>query len=97
MNQYILAIDQGTSSSRAILFNKNQEVVNIHQESFTQIYPEPGWVEHDAMEILKTQIDAINQCISLKEAFETQYWLELLRDGEYLESRLAESLITDCC
>ena len=72
MNQYILAIDQGTSSSRAILFNKNQEVVNIHQESFTQIYPEPGWVEHDAMEILKTQIDAINQCILLKEEFKIE-------------------------
>ncbi len=49
--QYVLSIDQGTTSSRAILFNKKGEIVNVTQKEFTQHFPEPGWVEHDAMEI----------------------------------------------
>ena len=51
MSDYILAIDQGTTSSRAILFDENQEVVSVAQKEFTQIYPEPGWVEHNPEEI----------------------------------------------
>ena len=51
MEKYILAIDQGTTSSRAILFNKNGEIVHVAQKEFTQIFPQPGWVEHDANEI----------------------------------------------
>ncbi len=53
--KYILAFDQGTTSSRAILFNKNGEIVKTAQKEFTQIYPKAGWVEHDAMEIWGTQ------------------------------------------
>jgi glycerol kinase len=49
--KYILAIDQGTTSSRAIVFDKSGHIVNITQKEFTQIFPKPGWVEHDAMEI----------------------------------------------
>ena len=49
--KYVLAIDQGTTSSRAIVFNKKGEIVTVTQKEFTQIFPQSGWVEHDAMEI----------------------------------------------
>ncbi|MCU9612698.1 glycerol kinase GlpK [Caldibacillus lycopersici] len=51
MEKYILSIDQGTTSSRAILFNKKGEIVHSSQKEFTQIFPQPGWVEHNANEI----------------------------------------------
>ena len=54
-----LALDQGTTSSRAIIFNKKGEIVAKAQNEFTQHYPENGWVEHDPMEILFSQISAI--------------------------------------
>ena len=53
--KYILAFDQGTTSSRAILFDKEGRIVKTAQKEFTQIYPKAGWVEHDAMEIWGTQ------------------------------------------
>ena len=49
--KYVLAIDQGTTSSRAIIFDKAGKIVKVTQKEFTQIFPKPGWVEHDAMEI----------------------------------------------
>jgi len=54
-NKYILALDQGTTSSRAILFTQQSEIVAVAQQEFTQIFPQPGWVEHDATEIWQTQ------------------------------------------
>ncbi len=51
MEKYILSLDQGTTSSRAILFNKEGEIVHVAQKEFTQIFPKPGWVEHNASEI----------------------------------------------
>ncbi len=56
MRKYVLSIDQGTTSSRAIVFNRAGEIVAIAQREFTQIYPQPGWVEHDPMEIWSTQL-----------------------------------------
>lgn len=53
--KYILAFDQGTTSSRAVLFDHDGKIVNVAQKEFTQIYPKAGWVEHDAMEIWGTQ------------------------------------------
>lgn len=53
--KYILAFDQGTTSSRAIIFNHNGEIVKIAQKEFNQYYPKPGWVEHDPMEIWGSQ------------------------------------------
>lgn len=53
--KYILAIDQGTTSSRTIIFNSNFEIVSIAQKEFTQYFPQVGWVEHDANEIWETQ------------------------------------------
>ena len=55
MKKYILALDQGTTSSRAILFDQAGEIVAKAQHDFTQIYPKPGWVEHDPLEICGTQ------------------------------------------
>lgn len=53
--KFIMALDQGTTSSRAILFDHNSEIVNVAQKEFTQIYPNAGWVEHDPMEIWGSQ------------------------------------------
>ena len=53
--KYVLALDQGTTSSRAILFDRHGKSAGVAQKEFTQIYPKPGWVEHDAMEIWGTQ------------------------------------------
>ena len=51
METYILSLDQGTTSSRAILFNKKGQIIHVAQREFSQYYPKPGWVEHDANEI----------------------------------------------
>ncbi|MBP3484282.1 MAG: glycerol kinase GlpK [Oscillospiraceae bacterium] len=64
MNGYVIALDQGTTSSRAIIFDAKGAPATIAQYPFPQIYPEPGWVEHDPMVILETQLRA------LEEAFE---------------------------
>ena len=53
---YILALDQGTTSSRAILFNDAGGIAAVAQHEFEQFYPQPGWVEHDPMEILTSQM-----------------------------------------
>lgn len=55
MEKFILSLDQGTTSSRAILFNKKGDIKQVAQKEFTQFYPQPGWVEHDADEIWATQ------------------------------------------
>lgn len=55
MKKYILALDQGTTSSRAILFDKQGNIISSAQEEFTQYFPKPGWVEHDPIEIWETQ------------------------------------------
>jgi glycerol kinase len=56
MTDYILALDQGTTSSRAIVFDKAGKVVNVAQKEFPQIYPNPGWVEHNPQQIWETQL-----------------------------------------
>ncbi len=63
----ILALDQGTTSSRAILFDRGGQVVALAQREFRQIFPQPGWVEHDAMEIWRTQL-AMAQAVLQKAA-----------------------------
>jgi glycerol kinase len=55
MKKYIVALDQGTTSSRAVLFDRDQNIVGMAQKEFTQIYPREGWVEHDPMEIYSSQ------------------------------------------
>jgi glycerol kinase len=63
MKSYILALDQGTTSCRAILFDRNGAIQAIEQQEFTQIYPQPGWVEHDALEIWKVQLAVAQQLL----------------------------------
>lgn len=64
MSKYILSLDQGTTSSRAIIFNHEGEIVAIAQKEFTQIYPNAGWVEHDPMEIWSTQLSVAAEVIT---------------------------------
>jgi len=64
MKKYILALDQGTTSCRAILFNKESKIVDVTQKEFTQIYPKAGWVEHNAEEIWSTQYGVIAELIA---------------------------------
>ena len=64
MQQYILALDQGTTSSRAIIFDKKGAIITTAQKEFTQIFPQPGWVEHDANEIWSTQLGVAAEAIS---------------------------------
>ena len=57
MAQYIMALDSGTTSNRCILFDRAGKVCSVAQKEFTQIFPQPGWVEHDADEIFSTQLE----------------------------------------
>ncbi|MEE4213984.1 MAG: FGGY family carbohydrate kinase, partial [Bacteroidales bacterium] len=59
--KYILALDQGTTSSRAILFDAQGKMVSQAKKEFTQIYPRPGWVEHDPLEIWSSQLSVISE------------------------------------
>jgi glycerol kinase len=64
MAKYIIALDQGTTSSRALLVNENADIVGIAQQEFHQHFPQSGWVEHDPNEILKTQLGVLSKVIS---------------------------------
>jgi len=61
--RYILALDQGTTSSRAIVFDRDGGIRGLGQREFAQHYPQPGWVEHDAMEIWRTQLDTAREAL----------------------------------
>ncbi len=64
--KFVLALDQGTTSSRAILFDRAGSISGVAQKEFRQIYPQPGWVEHDAKEILASQLAMLNKVIGEK-------------------------------
>ena len=64
MPKYIMALDSGTTSNRCILFNHEGEVCSVAQKEFTQIFPQPGWVEHDADEIFATQLEVAKQALA---------------------------------
>lgn len=64
VKQYMLALDQGTTSCRAILFNHSSDVIGVAQKEFSQFYPQPGWVEHDAEEIWSTQYGVIAELLA---------------------------------
>ena len=64
MKKYILALDQGTSSSRAIIFDSQGKIKATSQKEFTQIFPKPGWVEHNPMEIWSSQASVIAEAIT---------------------------------
>jgi glycerol kinase len=65
--RYVLALDQGTTSSRAILFDQHGKLVDLAQREFRQIFPQPGWVEHDAKEIYETQRDTAREVLRRTE------------------------------
>jgi glycerol kinase len=67
MSDYVLALDQGTTSSRAILFDHSGKLVSGAQQEFPQLYPQPGWVEHDPEEIWQTQADMARQVLEKAE------------------------------
>ena len=62
--QYVIALDQGTTSSRAIIFDRGQNIVDLAQKEFTQHYPKPGWVEHDPMEIYSSQYGVLIEVLA---------------------------------
>jgi glycerol kinase len=62
--KYVLALDQGTTSSRALLIDREQNIAGIAQKEFTQIYPKEGWVEHDPLEIFTSQRSVIDEVIT---------------------------------
>ena len=64
MKKYIVALDQGTTSSRAIIFDKEQNIIGMSQKEFTQIYPKEGWVEHDPMEIWATEYSVLQEVLA---------------------------------
>lgn len=59
MGKYVMALDQGTTSSRAIVFDKGGHILAKAQREFEQLYPNAGWVEHDPMEILYSQLQSV--------------------------------------
>lgn len=63
MKKYVMALDQGTTSSRAIIFDRDAKSIAMAQKEFTQVFPKPGWVEHDPMEIWNTQIEVAREAI----------------------------------
>jgi glycerol kinase len=64
MKQYVMALDQGTTSSRCIIFDKSGKMKSVAQKEFTQIYPKPGWVEHDPTEIWSSQISVATEAMA---------------------------------
>ena len=64
MKQYVIALDQGTTSSRCIIFDKGQNIVALEQREFSQHYPKPGWVEHDPMEIYSSQYGVLMEVLA---------------------------------
>ena len=64
MKKYIMALDQGTTSSRCIIFDKEGNICTMSQKEFTQIYPKPGWVEHNPMEIWSSQLSVAAECLA---------------------------------
>lgn len=64
MKNYVMALDQGTTSSRCIIFDKKGKIKSVAQKEFTQIYPNPGWVEHDPMEIWSVQVSVAAEAMT---------------------------------
>ena len=63
MGKYVMALDSGTTSNRCILFNAKGELCSVAQKEFTQFYPKPGWVEHDANEIWASQLGVATEAM----------------------------------
>ena len=86
MSKYVMALDQGTTSSRAIIFDEHQNIVNMAQKEFTQHYPKAGWVEHDPLEIYASQYGVLVEVLA-RSGMDPSDRLELA--GARLEEALA--------
>ena len=76
-NKYVLAIDQGTTSSRAILFSHQGNIITLAQKTFQQYFPKPGWVEHDANEIWSNQLGvAVEAMQKAGEELKMEIWIQ---------------------
>src|SRR6516162_3535202 len=64
MHEFVLALDQGTTSSRAIVFNHSGAIHTVAQKEFRQIFPQPGWVEHDPQEIWSSQLEVAREALA---------------------------------
>ncbi len=83
--KYVMALDAGTTSNRCILFNEKGEIKSLAQKEFTQYFPKPGWVEHDANEIWSTQlgvaVEAMSKIGAEAEDIRSNWNYESERDG----------------
>ena len=72
MEKYMMALDQGTTSSRCILFDHKGTICSVAQKEFEQHYPKPGWVEHDPMEIWASQVSVMSEAMNKIDALPEQ-------------------------
>ena len=79
MKKYILALDEGTTSARAILFDQNSNIISMAQHEIAQIYPAPGWVEQDPMDIYANQYASLTECIAKSGISPDEILGEILR------------------
>ena len=84
---YIMSLDQGTTSSRCILFDRSGQICASAQREFRQIFPQPGWVEHDPMEIWRTTLEVAKNAMekladAIAEKQEAMAALSILMEGE---------------
>lgn len=78
--KYIVALDQGTTSSRAVVMDHDANIISVSQREFEQIYPKPGWVEHDPMEIWATQSSTLVEVLAKADiSFPIKLQLSVLR------------------
>lgn len=87
--KYILALDQGTTSSRAVLFNSRCEIVSMSQRPFNQQFPQPGWVEHNPLEIWSTQSFVMENVVNKADI----EWSDIEALGNTLPGMTAASLL----
>ena len=87
---YLLALDQGTSSSRSIVFDEHGHVVAMAQREFRQIYPQPGWVEHDPLEIWQSQLATAREALAQACGHRVQFVDEDRALGLELGAQLGE-------
>ena len=92
MKQYIMALDQGTTSSRCILFDRAGNICSMSQKEFRQIYPKPGWVEHNPMEIWSSQLAVATECMAMVGAAPEQ--IEAIGITNQLETTILWDKVT---
>ena len=85
--KYVIALDQGTTSSRAILVDHDGKMVDVVQREFEQIYPKPGWVEHNPHDILNSQLGSLTELIA-RHGLTTEDIVAIGADGSMTKVKL---------